>query len=148
MGNYEEWLIKHNEILELGLELIKSFGFDCIIIRPKDKKSFIRLNLNGNKSDFHIKSIKNRYIKFVWLCKKGDFNPLDNYLVYLEEGETFKVCTGGEIDREGEYRESDYHKNEKYVVAPISIFRNAKTFFGALKRRYNSMLQRRMNEWT
>lgn len=146
--SYEEWLEKQNIILAEALELIKGFKFDASIIQPENKKGFVRIILAGRKADFHIKSIKNKYIKFVWLCKKEDFDPRGNYLVYLEEEKAFLVCTGGEIDREAEYRDSDYHKGKKYVVAPITIFRRAKTFFKAMRTRYNAMLQRRMNEWT
>lgn len=148
MTSYEEWLQKQNEILAEGLELILNFGFEASIIRPDEGKAFIRLNLAGNMSNFHIKAIKNKYIKFAWVCKKEEFEPLDNYLVYLEEEKKFKVCTGGEIDKEGEYRESDYHKNTKYVVVSMSVFRSANRFFTSLKRRYEVMLQRRMDEWT
>lgn len=147
-SSYDEWLEKQNMILIEALELIKSFGFEASKIEPDKKKAFIRLNLAGRKADFHIKSIKNRFIKFAWLCKKGDFDPRANYLIYLEEEETFLVSTGGEIDREAEYRDSDYHKGTKYVVAPLEIFRSGKTFFRALKKRYESMLQRRLNEWS
>jgi len=146
--SYEEWLIKQNAILAEALDLIKSFGFDASIIRPKDKKAFIRIIIGKNKSDFHLKSIKNRFIKFAWVCRKEDFDPNANYLVYLEAEEKFLVAIGSQVDEEGEFRNSDFHQGKKYVVAPIGIFRSAKTFFKSMKCRLDAMLQRRMNEWT
>ena len=147
-SSYNDWLENQNIILSEALELIKSFKFNASIISPEGKKAFIRILLAGSKADFHIKSIKNKFIKFVWVCKEEDFDPKANYLVYLEEEKKFLVSTGHFVDEEGEYRESDYHKNKKYVVAPIDIFRNGKTFFKAMQNRYNSMLQKRMSEWT
>ncbi len=148
MGSYNEWLEKQNTFLSKALELIKSYKFNASIVIPEGKKSFIRIKIAKNTSDFHLKSIKNNFIKFVWVCKQEDFDPKANYIVYLEEEQRMLVTTGNSIDSEGEFRESDFHKNKQYVVAPKDIFRRAPQFFKAMKNRYEAMLQKRMTEWT
>lgn len=146
-SGYQSWLDNQNILAKKALELIRKYGFKVVIVEQISKPNFVRVNLGNNRIDFFIKSIKNRFVKFVWLCKQGDFNIKNNYFVYLEKEEKFLISTGGEIDRKSELRDSEYHKGVKYIVVPIDAFRSANSFLKTTKKRYDAMLQRRMSEF-
>lgn len=148
MSDYQNWLDKQNLAVQKASELIGEFRLDTTIIKQERKPNFVRINLGSNRLDFLVKTIKNRFVKYIWLCKKGEFDSRKNYLVYIEEDEKFLVSTGYQIDREAEYRDSDYHKNAKIVVVPIGAFRSARKFFKSIKKRYEEQLQKRMTQWT
>jgi len=136
-------------LLGKALELVQSFKFEASIIDGEQGRNFVRMQIGGKHLDFYIKEIKNRFIKEVWLCKKANFSPHNNYLVFIAKEERWVVTTGQEIDRKGEYRESDrYRQHIEMVVVPMEIFRPAKAFFEAIRKRYDDMLQRKMTEWT
>lgn len=147
-STYENWLEKHNDAIKKAEELIKEFGFEPKIISEEKKATFIRIFLGNRKIDFMIKVIKTKYARQVWLCKKEAFNPDNIYLIYASKENSWQVVTGKEVDREGEYKESDYRQGEKFVVISSEVFRPAKKFFKLVKERYDDQLQKRMTDYT
>jgi len=145
--DYQNWLDNQNTITEKALELIKQFGFKAILIHQERKPNFVRITIGKKRLDFFMKSVRSRFVKSVWLCKKEDFNIRNNYLIYMEKEEKFLISTGGEIDKKAEFRDSEYHKDVKYIVVPMDMFRSAKVFLKAMKNRYDAMMQRRMNDF-
>lgn len=145
--NYKEWLDSQNLLVDKGLELIRMAGFNAIIVERYNKPNFVRMMIGKRRIDFYIKLVRNRFVKFVWLCKKDDFDPRNNYLIYLEHEERFLTSTGNEINRKFELRDSEHNKQIKYVVVPIDVFRPAKIFLKTMMRRYKSLSQRKMNEF-
>jgi len=147
MPDYQAWLEKHNKTIEKGKKLIKKYGFKVIIIQNDKKSSFLRIKFGRKKVDFQVKTIKTKFVRSIWLCKKERFNRDDFYLLYASKEKSFSVASGHDIDREGEYRDSEWAKGTKYIVVQNSVFRPANPFFKLMKSRYEGELQQRMNQW-
>ena len=146
-SDYQSWLERQNELAQEALKLVQKFKFKAVVIRQENKPSFVRVYIKETKVDFLIKEVKSQFSRSVWLCKKEDFNPQNNYLVFQNKEERWVVSTGSQIEVRAELRDSDYHKGKKFVVVPMDTFRSAKTFFKRMRKRYEQQLQRRMNEW-
>lgn len=146
-SNYDSWLKRHDENVQRAKELISEYGFEPIVINEERKPSFVRIFLGDKKIDFIVKEIKTKFVPTVWLCKKDAFNPENVYLVYATKENSWLVTTGKEVDREGEYKDSEYKEGEKYVVVPIDIFRPATAFLKLIKERYDDQLQKKMTDF-
>jgi len=148
-SSYFTWLERQEELAKKAQELIQSFKFEAVLIREeKGKPPFVRMILGTKRIDFMLKEIKSRFVKQVWLCKKGIFNPKKNFLVFSAKEEKWLITTGSEVDKKGEYKDSDYHKDTEMVVIPVEILRPAKRFLKSLKIRYEEQKQRRITNWT
>jgi hypothetical protein len=146
-GSYDDWLKRHDEIVQKAIALIKEYGFEPVVINERGQPSFVRIFLGTKNINFMIKEIKTKFARSVWLCKKEVFNPENIYLIYTSEESSWLVTTGKEADREGEYRESDMKEGVKFVVVAIDIFRPAKTFLKLIKERYDDQLQKKMTDF-
>jgi len=145
--DYQSWLEKHNRVIGKAKALIEKYGFKVVVIKNDRTPSFLRIKFGKGKVDFQIKIIKTKFVRSIWLCKKERFN-LDNfYILYASKEKTFSVASGHDVDREGEYRDSEWTEGVKYVVVQNAMFRPAKNFFKRMKARYEGELQQRMNQW-
>lgn len=145
--DYQAWLEKHNRAIEKAKALIEKYGFEVIIIKNDRKPCFLRIKFGKKKIDFQVKIIKTKFVRSVWLCKKERFDQDNFYLLYASKEKTFSVASGHDIDREGEYRDSEWAKGVKYVVVQNTLFHPAKNFFKRMKTRYEGELQQRMSQW-
>jgi len=144
---YEDWLERQNELIKEALELVQSVKFRAVIIKEERKPSFIRIYLDDKPITFHIKEVKSKFVKSVWLGKKANFKPQHNYLIFAAKEKTWMVTTGRQALAHGEYKDSTYHKDTKVLVVPMDVFRPAKSFLRTIKKRHEQRKQRRMSDW-
>jgi len=147
-SDYSSWLKRQNELAHEALKLIQKFKFRAVVIEEERKPSFVRLYIKETKVDFRIKEVKSQFARSVWLCKREDFNPKDNYLVYQSKEKRWVIVNGRQAESRGEIRDSDYKEGVKFLVVPMEAFGSALAFFKRMKARYEQQLQRRMTEWT
>lgn len=144
---YEAWLERQSELAKKALELIQKSKFRAVIIEQENKLSFIRMYIADKSIDFHIKEIKSKFARDVWICKKDDFVSKDNYLVFQKDVERWVILAGRKIEQEAEIRDSSYRKGEKWLVVPMDIFRSARQFFKLIRKRYEEQLQLRLDQF-
>lgn len=147
MSDYDSWMQNQIAITESLAHLIRQCKLECVVITEPKRSPFVRLFLPDTTIDFTIKVVKNRYAKSIWLCKRKDFNQQKNYILYVTEDDTFFIAIGEDVDKEAEYRESDWKKGIKMVVVPKEIFRDAKTYFEMLYIQYDEKKQSRLTNW-
>jgi hypothetical protein len=146
--DFDAWLKKHNELVELAQKLFVDRGLNAIITKDEKKPSYVRIFFGKKTIDFKVKEVNTRMGKSVWLCKDSDFDPDDNFLIRTRREDFWIIITGKDADREGEYKESDYQEGVKYVVAPMEIARPAKTFIKLMKARLDSQMQKRISDFS
>lgn len=146
-STYEDWLERQSKLIKKALKLLEGFKFKAVIITQEKKASFIRVYIRDKRVDFHIKEVKSKFSRSVWVCKKEDFSPKHNYLIFQSKEERWVIASGRQIDDKAEFRDSDYHQGKKFVVVPMETFRSAKPFFKRMKEAYEKELQRRMSDW-
>jgi len=145
--DYQSWLEKHNRAIDKAKAMIEKYSFKVVVIKNDKTPSFLRIKFGKDKVDFQIKIVKTKFVRSVRLCKKERFNRDNFYLLYASKEKTFSVVSGHDVDKEGEFRDSEWVEGVKYVVVQNTLFRPAIKFFKRMKARYEGELQQRMNQW-
>jgi len=145
--NFEEWLEKHNTLVAEAQELFLKRGFKAIIVEEEKKPSYVRIFLGKKSVDFYVKEIMTRMAQVVWLCKKSDVSSDKHFLVRTKREGFWMMISGKDAEREGEYRDSEWQTDVKYLVVPTEMFKPAKTFIKLMKTRLDSQMQKRINDF-